>query len=250
MIVVIDETGIGGPGGRFPTTRWSAVVVLQNPADARRDMAVDLLVQAYWKPVYKHLRIRWNKSNEDAKDLTQGFFAQAFEKEYFKRFDPARGARFRTYLRTCLDGFVANEEKAQRRQKRGGGQTMLAIDFDIAESELALSSPLPDECFDREFARSLFSAALEDLRAHCEETGRADRYLVFLKIDIERDAAQKVTYSEAAAELGLPVTTVTNHLAYARRTFRKLVLERLRAITGSDEEFRTEARRLLGGAAL
>jgi hypothetical protein len=41
-------------------------------------------------------------------------------------------------------------------------------------------------------------------------------------------------------------TTVTNRLAAARRDFRRLLLERLRAITSSEAEFREEARAVLG----
>ena len=40
--------------------------------------------------------------------------------------------------------------------------------------------------------------------------------------------------------------TVNNYLAAVRRDFRRVVLEKLREITATDEEFRTEARSLLG----
>ena len=43
----------------FPPTRCS-VVLATGSADPRlRDEAWSTLVRAYWKPVYKHLRIRW-----------------------------------------------------------------------------------------------------------------------------------------------------------------------------------------------
>jgi hypothetical protein len=42
------------------------------------------------------------------------------------------------------------------------------------------------------------------------------------------------------------VTQVTNHLAWARRELRRLVLERLRLLAGSDAEFRAEAEDLFG----
>jgi hypothetical protein len=44
----------------------------------------------------------------------------------------------------------------------------------------------------------------------------------------------------------LPATQVTDFLAAARREFRRLVLERLRELTGSEREFREEARLVLG----
>jgi vacuolar-type H+-ATPase subunit H len=46
--------------------------------------------------------------------------------------------------------------------------------------------------------------------------------------------------------MGIAETQVTNHLAWARREFRRLVLEALEEATGSEEEFRAEARQLLG----
>src|SRR3989442_7054857 len=94
----------------FPLTRGS-VVRAAGSADAEtRRRAFEALVGAYWKPVYNYVRLKWGASGEDAEDLTQGFFARALEKGFFDRFDPAR-ARFRTYLRACLVGFVANERK-------------------------------------------------------------------------------------------------------------------------------------------
>ena len=54
---------------------------------------------------------------------------------------------------------------------------------------------------------------------------------------------------ELGRELGLPVTQVTNHLAAMRRELRREVLDALRALTASDEEFRAEARDLLGVVA-
>ena len=95
---------------RFPVTRLSAIIASSSANQEERTRAFEVLVSAYWMPVYKYVRIKWNKQSEDARDLTQGFFAEAIEKNFFGRYDPKK-ARFRTFLRTCLDGFVANENK-------------------------------------------------------------------------------------------------------------------------------------------
>ena len=103
--------------GSFPATRHSVVAgIASSDADVRR-VAFDALVAAYWRPVYKYVRIKWHADRDDAADLTQEFFARAFEKGSLGRFDSGR-ARFRTFLRVCLDGFVANERKAAGRIKR------------------------------------------------------------------------------------------------------------------------------------
>src|SRR6266545_8142728 len=93
----------------FPLTRRSVVRAAASADPETRRRAFEALVAAYWRPVYKYLRLEWSAPGEDAEDLTQGFFARALEKGFFDRFDPSR-SRFRTYLRTCLDGFVANAQ--------------------------------------------------------------------------------------------------------------------------------------------
>ena len=105
------DTTMGGSGKRFPETRHSLVRDAGDPDPEVRRRALGVLIASYWKPVYKCLRIHWRVSNEDAKDLTQGFFASLLESPTLARFDPAR-AKFRTYLRTCLERYVANERKA------------------------------------------------------------------------------------------------------------------------------------------
>ena len=100
-----------GPGGAFPATRHSVVSDLGSVDPERRAAAYEALARTYWRPVYVYIRLRWRRSAEDAQDLTQEFFTRAFEREYLSRYDPAK-ARFRTFVRTCLDGFLANEDKA------------------------------------------------------------------------------------------------------------------------------------------
>ena len=55
-------------------------------------------------------------------------------------------------------------------------------------------------------------------------------------------------FVQIAARFDLPLTQVTNHLAWARRELRRLVLARLAEVTGSDAELRDEAEELFGGS--
>lgn len=189
-------------------------------------------------------------AGEDAEDATQEFFASALVKGTFERYDFTK-ARFRTYLRTCLGGFAANERKAAGRLKRGGGQVALSLNFAGVEEELqrygAGEELDVEEYFHREWVRSLFGLAVEDLRRWSEATGKTAHFRLFERYDLEgSDAPERPTYAALAAETRLPATQVTNFLAAARREFRRLVLERLRELTGSEREFRDEARLILG----
>jgi DNA-directed RNA polymerase specialized sigma24 family protein len=244
-----DDTGIGGPRGAFPTTRLSAVQAAGSRDPDERDRGFGAIVDAYWKPVYKYLRLKWREDNEGAKDATQGFFARALEKGWLARYDEHKGS-FRTFLRTCLDGFMANERKTAGRLKRHPGQPLLSLDFASAEGEL-LSYPLPDgksveDFFQEEFARSVFAFAVEQLRSECATGGRELAFQVFERYDLEPDPDAPPTYASIARALRTTESRVTNALHLARREFRRAVLERLRALTGSEREYRSEARRLLG----
>ena len=227
------DTSIGGPDPRFPDTRPTVVRALVDGDGTLRRQSQELLVTAYWKPVYKHVRLRWRESNEGAKDLTQAFFSKVLEGGTLSGYDPGKGT-FRTYLRVCVDGFLLNERKRAGRLKRAGDAQSVPLDFDVPSPQLI------EEAFQREWARSVFTLALEDLR------GRADpRFPVFERYDLT-EAAERPTYEQLGSEFGIGAATVTNYLAAMRRELRKAVLAKLRELTATEREFRSEARAVLG----
>jgi RNA polymerase sigma factor (sigma-70 family) len=239
-------------GHRFPATRLSVVEAVRNGDAGERERALDTLFAAYWKPVYKYVRLRWNRPVEQAEDLTQGFFAELLERDLLSRYDPAK-SRLRTYLRLCADSFVINDAKAAHREKRGGNVAHVALDFPAAENELAAATidpasiPSPEsleEFFEKEWIRSLFSLALEDLRKFCIERERERTFRLFEDYDLAGDG--DVSYAKLAAAYSVPVSDVTNALSWARKEFRRFALERLRELSGSEEEFRREARAVFG----
>jgi RNA polymerase sigma factor (sigma-70 family) len=245
------DTDIGGRERRFPATRHSIVEAARSADPERRRAAFDRVVEAYWKPVYVYLRLRWRASAEDAKDLTQGFFARVLEKGYLEEYDPER-ARFRTFLRICLDRYAANEDAAQHRYKRGGGAEILSLDFAGAERDLPAASSAadePDAVFQREWVRGVCAEALAIVRRRCRDDGREQALRLFERCDLSDLAdTDRPSYADLAAEFGIPQTQVTNLLAAARREFRRAMRDAIRARTASDDEFEEESRRLLGGA--
>ena len=242
---------MGGASPSFPTTRASFIERMGSSAPQERARAAEVLVRSYWKPVYKYVRLRFRKANDDAKDLTQGFLAQTLERDWLARFDARRGS-FRSFLRLALDGYVANEAKARGREKRGGGRAELALDFETAEGELVGLEPIANDSveawFDAEWRRGLFATALAELERVLGERGHALRFEIFCRYDLAADAQARPTYEELARALGTEATAVTNHLAAARKAFRELLLERLREETADEDEFQSELRALLGGS--
>jgi RNA polymerase sigma factor (sigma-70 family) len=233
----------------FPATRLSVVERTRSDDAEVRRVALDTIIDAYWKPAYKYLRLKWSLAPDAAADLTQDFFTLALEKDVVEKYDPSR-ARFRTYLRMCLDGFASNAKKAERRLKRGGGVTLVPLDFETAEGEMATHAPAVDadvdELFYREWVRALLERSVAQLKRSAEEEGRAVMFQVFERYDLIDELESRPTYAGLARELGLTAATVTNHLAAMRRQFRVIVLDRLRELTSSEEEWEAEAAKLLG----
>lgn len=233
----------------FPVTQGSVLERVRSVDPEIRRGAFGDLAHGYWKPAYHYLRLHWHLAAEDAEDVVQAFFATAFEKRYLEVYDPAK-ARFRTFLRTCLDRFVQNRQKADRALKRGGAIDLRSLDFPGAERELAdhLAADVQDvdRFFRDETIRALFTRTVEEMQRAYAAEGRDAVFRVFERYDLQAADSETRTYAAVARELDLSVAQVTNHLHAARHRFRELALINLRALVGTDEEFRAEARELFG----
>ena len=224
------DTAIGGNRDRFPSTQVSLIA-----SAAGEPLAMERVVALYWKPVYKFIRLKFRKDNEAAKDLTQGFFASALEREFFQRFDPSK-AGFRTYLRLAVERFAATQHESDNRQKRGGGVEF--VDLDVEQA----GTGSPEEMFLEEWRRQLFTLAIEDLRAECALAGKHTEWHVFEAYDLAE--GDRPSYAELARRHGVPETSITNYLAWARRRLRTFVTERLCGVTSGERELREEMHRL------
>jgi RNA polymerase sigma factor (sigma-70 family) len=227
------DTAIGGAQGHFPSTQ---LPLLEAAASGLSNEALERVTALYWKPIYRFIRLKFHKDNEDAKDLTQGFFVMGLERDFFARFDPAKGS-FRTYVRMAVERFAANQHAAANRQKRGGNFELEAISEDEP-----IASESPEEAFEREWQRQLFSLAVDDLRAHCDASKKQLPFHIFEDYDLTSN--ERLSYARLAARYGVSETTVTNHLAWARRMLRSFIVERVRGTTSGAGELHREMRRL------
>lgn len=231
----------------FPPTHLTVFERIRSADAEVRRAAFGDLTEGYWKPSYRYIRLHWRLDAETAADLVQGFFATAFEKHYVERFDPGK-ARFRTFLRTCLDRYTQNHFKAEQAAKRGGQVKRLSLDFPGAEREIAAATATDlrdlDRFFHDETVRALFAASVDVLKREYHAGGKDIVFDVFDRHDLQ--PGPDTSYATVAREMNLTTSQVTNHLHAARGRFREIVLARLRTMVGSDEEFRAEARELFG----
>src|SRR5262249_18988279 len=108
------------PPGGFATTRGSLIVSAQTPNTPQAQQPLADLCRLYWYPLYAYVRRR-GYSHADAEDLTQEFFAQLVEKGWLAGVQASRG-RFRSFLLTACQHFLANEWDRVCAQRRGGGR--------------------------------------------------------------------------------------------------------------------------------
>lgn len=216
-----STTTIGGDRRDMPPTSWTLIVQARGEGpEARR--CLELLLGAYWKPVYWHVRSRWRRANEDAKDLVQEFFVEFVERDLL---DGMREqVRFRAYLRGCLEKFLLQEHRDAGRRKRGGGATIVRIDPAACELDLPSRDEPAETAFDRAWARALLDDCVAEVERLYATTRRETYWRVFQRHHL---AAEPATYEETATLLGLTVADVQNRLRHARRALRDLVRERV-----------------------
>jgi len=190
-----NDTKILGPNHEFDTTSWSLIRAVGDV------QAFDTFVRIYWKPLYFFVR-QHGQDNESAKDIVQDFLTSVLERGTLSKADPSRG-RFRTFLLASLTNYMKDRAKAAARQKRGGDQTILSLDFASGEREYSLevaSGENPETVLHRTWARTLWKQALSDLKA---EPAHLEAFQLYLA-DVDYEAiARKTGLTPAAAKMAV-----------------------------------------------
>jgi DNA-directed RNA polymerase specialized sigma24 family protein len=174
-----DYTDMGGTGEVFLTTHWS---VLDDAASAEEDRSralIGLLLDRYWKPVYCYLR-RKGYSNEEAKDLTQGFFHQVvLGRKLFQRADPSKG-RFRSFLLSALNHYVINVHEAETARKRIPAEKLVSFEMgDPPDLPAVLTQSPPDDSFNYAWVTTLLEEVLADVEATCRRRNLTVHWQIF-----------------------------------------------------------------------
>jgi RNA polymerase sigma-70 factor (ECF subfamily) len=247
----MKETTIGGPKDRFPETMWSSILSDPQRDSARRAERLRQLLQDYWKPVYRYIRVCWRKNIEDSKDLTQSFFSHMLSSDLVGKYRPELG-RFRAYLLTSVKLYLSELHRKDRRLKRGGGQVVLQLDPVEEENRLQVycaEQATPEEIYDREWGAELMTRCLEILRKQLAQEDREAHYKLFEAYDLAADPEDRPGYGELAQRMGLKLHDVRNTLVFVRGRLREIVKNVVREYVATAEDLKVELKelsRLLG----
>jgi RNA polymerase sigma-70 factor (ECF subfamily) len=209
-------------GRSFNTTRWNVVSLAGDTPSPQSAVALEKLCLTYWPPLYAFIR-RKGYVEEDARDLTQEFFARLLERNEFRFVDASKG-KFRTFLLSALMHFLSNQRDRAQAAKRGGGQLIISLEEIKTEQWRHLepaSNLTPDKLFDQRWAMTVLDQALKSLSQEMADEGRAAQFDK-LKPFLTDDAADG-EYETIAAELGAKAKSVAVMVFRLRQRYRELV---------------------------
>lgn len=209
----------------FTTTHWSIVLAAQGPSRAAAD-ALERLCRTYWRPIYGFVR-RQGIRPEDAKDLTQGFFALLLERRDLNAVRKEKG-RLRSYLLTALKHFITNERNRAMAIKRGHGQQLIPLE-DLHENERvgfqATDTLTADQIYERRWALSVLDQVLARLG---DEYRAAGNIRLFDRLQQSlTDEPDRPSPAETARELGMTASAVTQAAYRMRQRYRQLLREEI-----------------------
>ena len=229
------------PGSLFPSTHWSAVLAAGGSGSSLARTAWDRLAQAYWQPLYNHARRR-GRNHEDAQDLVQGFFARLIDKAALRQATPERG-RFRSFLLASFEHFLANDHDHRHALKRGGGVEFIPLPDAGGELPAAASGEELGRAFDRDWAQSILSRAVERLEQEFAAEGKSSQYGL-LRPFLFR-SPDPGGYDRAAETLGLRGSQMPKLVFRFRQRLRALVRDEMARTVCTPPELEAEWRYLI-----
>ncbi len=209
----------GLPGG-FATTRWSLIASLHGGDPRASRAALEELCAAAWYPLYAYARRR-GLAVEDARDATQGFFVDLLERGDLARADRERG-RFRSFLLAAFQHFLAKRAAAEGAQKRGGGRTILSLDFARAEELYGIEpadEASPEGLYQAAWARGLLDRVVATLGAEYDARDKGELFRA-LEGELAGDSTPR---SELARRLGTSEGAVKVAAHRLRSRYRELL---------------------------
>lgn len=241
-----DWTEMGGLRETFLTTHWSLVGEVKRKGG--RDQAlIGLLLERYWKPVYCYLR-RKGLGNEQAKDLTQGFFHEVvLNRHLVERASPAKGS-FRSLLLHALRQYVIDQHRKETTRRQIPQGKLISLDLAGCAKLPEIAGPLdPEETFNYAWKADLLERVLGEVKESYVNRGMETHWHVFrsrvLQPTLEDQRAPSL--KELCAQQGIEDEARAAHmLDTVKRRFHKTLGKHVRQMVVGDNDVQEELREI------
>lgn len=231
-------------GGRVATTQWSQVLAARDGSDTEARAALESLCQTYWQPLYAYIRHQGSDPDE-ARDLTQGFFAELLERDFLADVDPEKG-RFRSFLLASLRHYLSHERDRARALKRGGGTTTLSLDVEVGEAGYALrptEALTPVDVFERRWAMTVLDRAMQRLQTEAGADGNGSQFKELKQY--LTSAEPQAPYREAGEALGISEGAVATAVHRLRQRYGQCLRAEIAETVVNPAEIGDELRHML-----
>ena len=240
--------------GAFRTTRWSVILNAGNAGVARDSAergavspedALARLCADYWHPVYVFVR-RSGYLADQARDLTQEYFARMIEREYLADVKPGIG-KFRSFLLASVKHFLANARRDAAAQKRGGGTRPLSLDGEDGEQVYHLipqDNRTPESAYEYQWATTLLERARRRMAADLERIGKGDQFAA--AAGHLGAGGEPLPYSEIAERLEVSVDAAKMVVSRLRKRYGRVLREEIAETLDAGADVEEEVRHLMG----
>ena len=238
-----DYTDMGGVGEAFLTTHWSLIEKIGTTENDNNRALIELLLKKYWKPVYCYLRRR-GYSNEEAKDLTQGFFHEVvLNQNLIQKADQAKG-RFRSFLLLALNRYLLKVRRDQTARKRMPKGMLVSLDTGaMSELPRGVRTLTPEDAFTYVWVSGLLEQVLEDVRTLFAHENKTVYWHLFRDRIVRpiMDRSDPPPLEQLCTKYGISDTPkASNMMVTVKRRFQTLLRQKLRDLVMSEEEARVE----------
>jgi RNA polymerase sigma-70 factor (ECF subfamily) len=233
---------------RFATTHWSVVLAAGKNSSPEQKQALETLCQSYWFPLYAYLRRR-GCDRHQAEDVAQAFFAHILEKQGLRTADPQYG-RFRSFLLVRLKGFLSDERDRAQAKKRGGGQKIISLGIQNAESQYALEPSIqlsPEMLFEKSWALKVLDRTMDRLEADMAESGKQEQF-EHLKVYLTTDK-DAIPYEAMATELSMTEGSVRVAVHRLRKRYRNFLRDEVAQTVSDGDQIDEEIGHLFSALA-
>ena len=227
----------------FATTHWSVVLTAQDESPAAQE-ALEKLCRTYWRPIFSFVR-RQGVGPEEAKDLTQGFFALLLERRDLDAVRKEKG-RLRSYLLTALKHFLASEQRRAMAIKRGKGQRLVPLEELSAKERIEMEPAdhlSADRLYERRWASTLMEQVLRRLKDEYCTAGNAALFDWLKQLLTDEPGAP--SRAEIAARLGMTENAVWQALHRFRHRYQVLLREEISHTVAIASDIEDELRHLI-----
>jgi hypothetical protein len=242
-----ERTSMGGKGESFQTTHWTAIKAMRSADGAQAQVLLGELLKSYWKPVYCYLR-RKGFDNEQAKDLTQGFFEEVvLGRELVQSADPAKG-RFRTLLLTALERYLSSDYRKQMARKRLPKDGLVRLEWDqTMELPAALQNLTCEDSFHYTWVTELLDTLLADVKDECTHHGMDLHWRLFHDRVLQPilEDRKPPALADLCSTCGIEEATRASNMIFAvKKRFQAALKRHLRQVTAGETQIGEEIEEL------